>query len=160
AQGTTTGAITGTVTDEAGRPLEDVQIQVVNGQTGFTTGVLTRGGGRYLVQNLEVGPGYRLTARRIGYAPVTNENLRVSLGQATRFDIRLQVQATELNTVRVTAAAASSDFAPTRQGAQTIISDTLIRRIPTLNRDVTDLARLSPQVTTNTSGGPSAAGGF
>jgi hypothetical protein len=160
AQGTTTGAVTGTVTDESGRPLEDVQIEVVNGQTGFRTGTLSRGGGRYLVQNLEVGPSYRVTARRIGYAPVTNENVRVVLGQATRFDIRLVPQATELNTVRVTAAAASSDFSPTRQGAQTIISDTLIRRVPTLNRDFTDLARLSPQVTANASGGPSAAGGF
>lgn len=160
AQGTTTGAITGTVVDETGRPLEDVQIEVVSGQTGFRTGALTRSGGRYFVQNLEVGPGYRVTARRIGYAPVTNENLRVSLGQATRWDVTLRQQATELNTVRVTAAASGADFAPTRQGAQTIINDTLIRRIPTLNRDVTDLARLSPQVTTNTSGGPSAAGGF
>src|SRR3954470_7740762 len=100
AQGTTTGAVTGTVTDEAGRPLEDVQIEVVNGQTGFRTGSLTRGGGRYYVQNLEVGPGYRVTARRIGYAPVTNENIRIILGQATRWDVRLQQQATELNTVR------------------------------------------------------------
>ena len=65
AQGTTTGAITGTVVDETGRPLEDVQIEVVNGATGYRTGALTRAGGRYFVQNLEVGAGYRVTARRI-----------------------------------------------------------------------------------------------
>lgn len=160
AQGTTTGAVTGTVTDEGGQPVEAVQIEVVNQATGFRTGGMTRANGRYFVQNLEVGGPYRVTARRIGFAPVTNDAIRITLGEATRYDVVLHQAATQLTSVQVTATASGADFAPTRQGAQTIIGDTLLRRIPTLNRDVTDLARLSPQVTTNTSGGPSAAGGF
>src|SRR5919202_1650360 len=66
AQGVTTGAIAGTVTDEAGRPIGGVQIRVQNKATGFTAGALTREDGRYRVQNLEVGGPYSVTARRRG----------------------------------------------------------------------------------------------
>ena len=45
AQGVTTGAITGTVTDEGGQPLESVQVQLRNTQTGRSVGGLTRSGG-------------------------------------------------------------------------------------------------------------------
>ncbi|HET7459035.1 MAG TPA: carboxypeptidase regulatory-like domain-containing protein [Gemmatimonadaceae bacterium] len=160
AQGTTTGAITGTVTDEGGAPVDAAQIEVVNRATGFRSASLTRTNGRYLVTNLEVGAQYRVTVRRIGFAPETRDDIRITLGEATRVDVVLHQAAQQLTGIRVTATAAGADFAPTRQGAQTVLSDTLIRRIPTLNRDVTDLARLAPQVAPTTSGGPSAAGGF
>src|SRR5215216_3961994 len=38
AQGITTGAVTGTVTDSTGRPLDAVQIRIRNKATGFVTG--------------------------------------------------------------------------------------------------------------------------
>jgi len=158
AQGATTGAITGLVTDAAGKPLENAQVQVVNRSTGFTTGQQTRANGRYYVQNLEVGPNYAVTVRLIGYTPVTQQPVRVTLTQATRVDVQLAQSATQLTAVTVTAdAARSADFSPTRQGVQTTVSDTLIRRIPNLDRNFTSLVRLTPQVTSQT-GGFSAAG--
>jgi outer membrane receptor protein involved in Fe transport len=158
AQGATTGAITGLVTDATGRPLENAQVQVVNRSTGFSTGQQTRANGRYYVQNLEVGPNYAVTVRLIGYTPVTREGIRVTLTQATRVDVQLAQAATQLTAVTVTAdAARSADFSPTRQGVQTTVSDTLIRRIPNLDRNFTSLVRLTPQVTSQT-GGFSAAG--
>jgi outer membrane receptor protein involved in Fe transport len=157
AQGATTGGITGVVTDDAGKPLENVQVQVVNPTTGFRTGQLTRSNGRYFVQNLEVGPGYAVTARLIGYGPVTQENVRVTLNQSVRADFQLRTQAAQLTAVTVSATANATDFAPTRQGVATTVSDTLLRRIPNLDRDFTSLVRLSPQVTSQT-GGFSAAG--
>lgn len=158
AQGATTGAITGLVTDAAGRPLENAQVQVVNRSTGFSTGQQTRANGRYYVQNLEVGPSYAVTVRLIGYTPITREPIRVTLTQASRVDIQLAQTATQLSTVTVSAAAVRNDvFSPTKQGVTTTVSDTLIRRIPNLDRDFTSLVRLTPQVTSQ-SGGYSAAG--
>src|SRR5437764_1457887 len=66
AQGVTTGAVAGQVTDAGGRPIADVQIVIRNAQTGFQTGSFTRNDGRYRVQNLESGGPYTVTARRIG----------------------------------------------------------------------------------------------
>ena len=152
AQGATTGAVTGLVTDANGRPLENAQVQVVNRSTGFSTGQLTRANGRYYVQNLDVGPNYAVTVRLIGYAPVTRQNVAVTLTLATRVDVQLQQAATQLEAVTVSAAARGADFSPTKQGVQTTIGDTLIRRIPNLDRDFTALARLTPQVTSRTDG--------
>lgn len=158
AQGATTGAVTGTVTDPTGRPLANVQIQIVNTATGFRTGQLTRENGRYFVQNLEVGRGYTVTARLIGYAPETRGGVVVTLSQATRADFTLRTQATQLTAVVTTANAGTDQaFSPTRQGSQTVVSDTLIQRVPNLDRDFTSLVRLTPQVT-NQTGGFSAAG--
>ena len=83
AQGVTTGAVTGVVTDESGQGVENAQIQVTNRATGYTTGTLTRGGGRYFVQGLEISNRYALTVRLLGYAPQTIENVNVVLGTAT-----------------------------------------------------------------------------
>ena len=158
AQGATTGAITGLVTTAEGRPLENVQVEIVNRGTGFRNGQLTRSNGRYFVQNLEVGPNYTVTVRLIGYTPQTREAVRVTLSQATRADFTLQTQAAQLSAVTVTASAtADAAFSPTRQGSQTVVGDTLIQRIPNLDRNFTSLVRLTPQVTSQT-GGFSAAG--
>lgn len=157
AQGVTTGAITGVISDETGQGIESAQIQVTNRATGFTTGTLTREGGRYFVQGLEVGNNYALTVRLIGYAPQTVENVRVVLGVATGVNVRLQRQATELAGVTVTATPA--EFSPTRHGISTVVSDSALRKLPSLERNFTDFVALTPQVSTNVRTGGLSAGG-
>jgi len=159
AQGITTGAIGGVVTDTAGAPLSDVQIQVRNLATGYLIGSVTRENGRYLVPSLEAGGPYTVTARRIGLAAQTKENVFVSLTQTTRVDFQMAVQATQLSGVQIVATTA--EFSSTRTGVSTTVRDSMIARIPTLNRDFTDLVKLSPHVSTPVSGqGPSAAGAY
>src|SRR6185436_4694367 len=92
AQGITTGAIAGMVTDDAGRPLSAVQIIVRNRSTGFSVGAQTREDGRYRVQNLEVGGPYSVTARRIGLQPQTLDNQQVPFSQTLVLDFHLSAQ--------------------------------------------------------------------
>ena len=159
AQGNTTGAVTGIVTDAAsGAPVDAVQIQVVNTATGLTRGAITRGDGRYTVLGLEVGDRYSVTARRIGFRAETRENQTVSLSQATALNFTLTAQATTLSAVTITGVTTGSLISPSRTGATTTITDSALRRLPTLNRDFTDFATLSPQVGTGPSGGLSGAG--
>lgn len=158
AQGTTTGAITGVVTGEQGQMLEAAQVQVVNTTTGFTTGGVTRANGLFLVQGLEVGGPYTVTVRRIGFSPGERTNVYVSLGQATRVDMRLATRAVELSGVTVVGSTTSEDFSPTRQGVSTTVTDSLISRLPALGRDFTDMVKLAPQVAQPTADGPSAGG--
>jgi hypothetical protein len=159
AQGVTTGAVTGTVTDAQGRAVPDVQVVITNEATGFRSGGLTRSNGLYFVQGLEVG-SYRVQARRIGYQPAEQARVPVTLSQATRIDFRLAPQVARLSSVTVTAAADASEFSPTRQGIGTTVSDTLIRRMPLLGRDVTDLVKLTPQVVRPQDGAASAGGQY
>jgi len=155
AQGVTTGAVAGTVTDSAGSPISGVQIRIQNTQSGFTVGGLSNEAGRYLVQNLEVGGPYTVTARRIGFRPVTRTGQYVPLSQTLRLDFVLGQQAAQLSGVTVLATT-SQDFSPTATGTKTSVSDTVISRLPTLSRNLTDFIKLTPQVSQS---GPGYSGG-
>src|SRR5215213_11966888 len=94
AQGVTTGGVTGFVTDSAGNALENVTISITNRTTGVSNRTISRAGGRYNLNSLEVGGPYTLDARRIGFAPYTQNNIFIQLSQQDRIDIRMSAQAT------------------------------------------------------------------
>lgn len=153
---TTTGNIGGRVTGTGDAVVDHAQVQVVNGATGASLSATTRADGSYLIVGLEIGDQYRVTVRRIGFAPETRQPVRVSLGQTTRIDFVLSTQAAQLRTVNVEAAVDEALIAPSQKGSSTTISDTLLRKLPTLNRTFTDFVSLTPQVSTN---GPGLSGG-
>jgi hypothetical protein len=159
AQGVTTGAITGKVTDASGQPVVLADVRIVNRSTGYTTSTRTRDNGLFLVQGLEVGGPYTVTVRAIGQQPYQRDNIDVELSQATRVDVRLTAQAVQLEGI-VVAGAVTPDFSPTRQGVGTQISDTLVRRIPTFSRDFVDQLKLSPQVVFPATGAASGGGAY
>jgi hypothetical protein len=149
AQGVTSGAISGTVTDPSGAPIEGAQVQVRNARTGASAGGITRANGQYNIQGVEPDAGYSVTVRRIGFEPLTRDNRTVSLGQTTREDFQLKQQSTVLSTV-VTVAEATPVINPSKTGTGTTIGDSLLSRLPTLNRNFADFVTLVPQVSTST----------
>jgi len=152
AQGVTTGAISGVVTDASGAPVEAAQVQVTNRSTGATVGGVTRQNGFYTIVGLEVGGPYSVMVRRIGFTPDQRDNLRVTLGQTTRADFSLTAQAAQLSTVRVTGMRANAVISPTKTGISTTVSDSSLRRLPSLNRNFTDFVTLVPQVASTYNG--------
>jgi hypothetical protein len=159
AQGVTTGAISGKVSDAQGQAVAEATIRVTHRGTGFITQTRTRTNGEYLVQGLEVGGPYTIVIRAIGFQPFNRDGIDVKLSEATRVDAQLIPQAVELSAVTVTGAI-TADFAPTRQGVGTQISDTLVQRIPTFSRDFIDQLKLAPQVVFPASGAASGAGAY
>jgi hypothetical protein len=155
----TTGGITGRVADSAGVPVADATVEVLNSETGLRRTVAVNPDGRYTIVGLEPGGGYRVTVRAIGFRPEAREGVRVPLAQTVRADATLARQAVQIEEVVVVADAAESEFGPSRQGTQTTVSDTLLRRLPTLDRDFTDFVKLTPQVQVREGeGGITAAG--
>ncbi len=145
AQGVTTGAVSGRVVDDAGAPVAGASIAVVNTATGAASRATTARDGRYLVQGLEVGGPYSVTARHPGFAPQMRDGQMLTLSQNLTLDFILQRQTFILSTVTVTTETdpiMSSD----RTGAATIVSDSVLRRLPSLNRTFTDFAVLTPEV--------------
>ena len=157
AQGVTTGAIGGKVTDEQGAGIPGVQVSAVNRANGFSSTVTSRVDGRYLIPNLEVGT-YDMTFRRIGFDPIRRRDLIVALSQVNPQDVQLTAAATELSGVTIIAATTTETFTPTNTSVKTIVTDTTIQRMPSLNRNVIDLVRNAPQV--STSGAGYSAGGM
>lgn len=152
AQGPTTGAISGIVTDSSGNGLEGATITAVNQATGFRQSTQSRRGGAYTLQALETGT-YNVSARLIGYRPESRNDLVVRVTQNVRANFQLSRQAVQLNELVTTASRSASDFNPSRQGAQSRVSDSLVRRLPNLTRNITDLIQTSPYVATNPSSG-------
>jgi hypothetical protein len=157
AQGVTTGALTGTITDATGAPVEAAQVQVRNATTGYNIGTTSRSSGIYNIQGIEPNQNYRITVRRIGYAPITRDGITISLGQARREDFRLTREVATLGEVSITASATDAVINASKTGTSTSISDSALRRLPTINRNFIDFVQLVPQVST-TSGALSGGG--
>jgi len=150
---TTTGGVSGIVTGDQGA-LTAAQVQIRSNSTGYTKVVTTGPDGRYFITGLDIG-SYEVTARRIGFAPVTKTQT-VALGQTGRLDFTLTPQASQLSSVLVRGATNADQISPTRMGAQTTLTDSALRRTPSLNRNFTDFVGASPQVSQK---GPGNSGG-
>jgi len=160
AQALTTGAVAGTVTDASGVPIEGAQIEVLNRSTGAHVRAVSRSNGRYSVSGLEIGGPYTVTARRIGFEPVARDNITISLGASALNDFVLSTQTTTLSVVKVTGAADNAVISPTKTGVSTSISDSSLRRLPSLDRNFTDFVALVPQVSTTLKSGTGVAAGL
>ncbi|MBI5601069.1 MAG: TonB-dependent receptor [Gemmatimonadetes bacterium] len=151
----TTGSVAGRVTDAAGAPVEGAQVQVRSSSTGASRGAMTNADGRYRVPGLEVGAGYSVTVRRIGYTPVTRDNVNISLGQVARVDLAISQAATTLAAVTVSTEI-DPVIASSKTGTSSTVSDSALIRLPSLGRNFTDFVALTPQVSNS---GPGLSGG-
>lgn len=150
AQGVTTGALTGTVSDSAGGPIANATIILRNPLTGYTVNAQSRASGLYVIQGIEPNPNYVMTVRAIGFGAITRNGIVVSLGQTRREDYQLAKQAVQLNEVTVTATTYDNVINTSKTGTSTTISDSALRRLPTLNRNFADFVQAVPQVSTTT----------
>jgi hypothetical protein len=156
AQGVTSGAVSGMVSDEAGRPLRAVQVTVVNRATGFAMFTRTRRDGRYLVEGLEIGGPYSIIAKGPGFAEQIRDGQSVTLSQSLVIDFMMHERAAPFGTTPVTGGG-DRVLSAERTGPATVVSDSLLHRLPTLNRNFTDFVVLAPQLS-NAGPGLSAGG--
>lgn len=158
AQAVTTAAVGGRVTNSEGQPVAGAQVTATNAQTGSVSRVVTRADGRYLLPGLQPGR-YRITAASIGLGTQTRENVQLTLGATGVQDFALAVQAITLEAVTVTGQS-SGVISQSRTGPSTVVSDSTLRRAPTITRDLQDFTRLVPQIAvTNTETGAVSGGG-
>ena len=147
AQGVTTASIRGSVGAEGGANVDGTLVRVVNGATGYSHETRVRRGG-FLVQGLAPGGPYRVFARNVGYSPQIVDGIFLALGERREIDLTLSSLPRQLDTLVVSA---RNDRAQLQAagGVGSSISDSALRRLPTLNRDVFDFVRLVPQAGTH-----------
>ena len=151
----TTGSIAGRVTDANGNPTIGASVQAKGASTGLSRTVQTNAEGRYHVAGLEPGSDYTVTARRIGFAPTSQENQTVTLSTTTKVDLVLREQATRLAGVQIVGTT-DPIIAPSKTGIGTTITDSSLHRMPSLNRTFTDFVSMTPQISNS---GPGISGG-
>lgn len=157
AQGVTSAAVAGRVTDDAGAPVPAAQLTLVNGSTGQRYATRSRDDGRYSLENVDVGGPYTLAARALGFEPITGTPFNLQLGQRFVLDLRLKRSAVQLEAVTVETEA-NPLLSKSRTGAQSFITDSALRRLPTLNRAFNDFVNTSPQIVKTPGGGTSFTG--
>ncbi len=157
AQGTTTASLSGTVTDQAGRPVPGANVLAVHEPSGTQYGAATQADGRYTLRGLRVGGPYAVTARFLGYQTSTVTGLQLTLGQTEAVDFELAEDTADLGEVSVIATE-DPILSGSRTGARTTVDEEQIERLPTINRSLADFARLTPQAATGTNDAISVAG--
>lgn len=160
AQGVTTSAINGTVTDTAGDPLPGVNVLAVHEPSGTQYGVATRVDGRYNLRNLRVGGPYTLRFSFIGFQGAEQTDVNLALSEDREINVVLREEALGLDEV-VVSAEQGAILSAENKGAGTNVSQEEIERIPTISRSLTDFTRLTPQFAPSGSGteqGSSVAG--
>ncbi len=149
----TTSSVRGTVTADDGRPLASAQVSITNLRTGFRSGALSNDNGGYFVPFLEPGGPYTIEVTLIGYAANRLEDVSLALGQTLRRDFVLSEQAVAIEGLVIDV---DPDFTSSRMGQQQVVTDEELLELPTLSRNFTELASLSPLV--SSSGNPSIGG--
>jgi len=149
AQGVTTASVTGIVRDSQGGVVPGATVVAVHVPSGTSYEGVSQADGRYFIPGMRVGGPYKVTAGLSGFSPESKDNIHLSLGVAQDVNFELKVAAVA-ETVEVTAQA-DPVFASTRTGAATAISRDDIAELPTINGRLSDLTRLTPQASSNSS---------
>ncbi len=151
AQGVTTAGVTGRIADTSDAPIRGARIELRHAGTGATYTAVSDDTGRFNFTNLRPGGPYTLEASRIGLLTATRDGLSLSIGQRLRLEIRLSETAVPLPELSVRVEN-DPEFDPTRMGAATIVDQQMLERLPTISRDFTEVARLSPLVSVDETG--------
>ncbi|MDP5172398.1 MAG: carboxypeptidase regulatory-like domain-containing protein [Bacteroidia bacterium] len=154
AQGVTTSSMNGRVADQEGGMMVGATIIANHTPSGTKYGSISNEEGYYRLPNMRVGGPYTITVTYTGYETVTVEGVFLRLGENFRRDFVLAEAGVMLDEVEITS---TSSTTGTNSGASTQITSTDIDVMPTLNRNVSDYVRLTPQ-STGYGGGTSFGG--
>ena len=152
----TTSGMNGTVTDQNGEPLAGATIVAVHTPSGTQYGAVTNKDGRYNLQGMRTGGPYTVTFSFVGCQTVEFTGITLQLGEYLTRDAKLK-DSQELEAVVVSAVA--NQFNSNKTGAAQNFNSAAIAKVPTINRSIYDVAKLTPQASSPKGGGVSLGGG-
>ncbi|MCG8409917.1 MAG: TonB-dependent receptor [Bacteroidales bacterium] len=160
AQSSTTSAMNGKVVDTKGESLPGANVIAVHKPTGAKFAGITNVDGYYNLYNMNVGGPYEITVSFVGFKDYVRKNIFLNLGQTFRLDVTMSQTAIDLDEVIVSAKRVQ-DFRVidgNRTGAETVVGRDQISALPSINRDLSDFTRLTPQASVRDDGAISIAG--
>ena len=139
----TTSALGGRVVDANGQPVIGVAVIATHTPSGTVYGVTTNEAGRYTINGMRSGGPYSVEFTCLGYQTVTYTDLTLQLAETSSLNATLNEDSEMLSEAMVIGATASK-FSAEKTGAATNISSSQITSLPTVNRSINDVTRLSP----------------
>src|SRR5271167_1849200 len=148
AQGETTSAIVGQVTDATGAAVPSAIVAVTNRETGAQRSVKTDEQGRFNFAQLKPG-GYTIKVEAPGFAPQQNDNVVTGLGQKQTVQFTLRV-AESRQTVEVSSEAPLIN--PGNANTSTNLSAPALEDLPNPGGDLTYPLQFAAGALVNTAG--------
>lgn len=150
AQGVTTAAMNGVVVDQKGDPLPGANILAVHTPSGTQYGTTSRVDGKYNLNGLRTGGPYTITVSYVGYKPQVFEGQMLQLGQNLKLNYTLYEEAVELGSITVVGEK-NTIISNNRTGAGQNVTARDIEFVPSIGKNFSDFAKLSPQANGNSS---------
>ena len=137
----TTASMSGTVMFQD-EPVIGATVLAVHEPSGTNYGTITNVDGRFSLQGMRTGGPYKVTISYVGYQSAVYSGITLQLGENYNLNVKLKESSETLDEIVITAA--KTKFNTEKTGATTNISSSQITSSPTINRSISDIARLSP----------------
>lgn len=142
-QGSTTSFLSGRIIDEQQQAMAGATIVAIHEPSGTVYGATTNNQGLYNIEGMRPGGPYKVEVSFVGYAKRTFTEIFLLLGENTVLNADLSQTSTALREVTVIGSR-TSKFNTTKTGATTNISGEQMVVLPTINRSISDMTRVSP----------------
>jgi hypothetical protein len=150
----TTGTITGTVTDPTGAVIPGAMVTVTNTLSGAAVTVQANTEGVYVVPAL-LPSSYTVAATAPGFGRLTKSGIRLEINQTAQVSLQLVVSGTE----QVVEVAAGALLLQTDQSSvDQTVEQKLIEDLPLVDQNVMQLVQITPGVVSGNPSNPSAVG--
>ena len=150
----TTSSISGRIINTKGETLPGATVVAVHIPSNTLYGSVSNDKGSYSIQGMRVGGPYKITISYVGYANTEFDNVQLSLGESSTYNATLEESSAQLGAVVISATGMKN----TSGGAASNFKQTQIASTPTVDRNIYDVAKLSPLVSVSKIGGISVAG--
>ncbi|HEY0175990.1 MAG TPA: carboxypeptidase regulatory-like domain-containing protein, partial [Pedobacter sp.] len=142
----TTSSLSGKIKDAKGMTVPGASVLVVHIPTGTKYGAVTGSDGYFRLNNLNPGGPYRVTVTYVGYNKQEKDVPNLGLGVDQRLDFVLADEGQQLTEVSV-----KGKRGGLKTGAGTQIGEEQIKNMPSASRSLTDVTRVTPQVSKDNS---------
>ena len=153
----TTSSISGRVSDSEG-VVAGAAVVATHTPSGTVYYSTTDGNGAYRINSVTPGGPYSVRVEMLGYRTVEYTGVYATLGEVVSVNATLDVEALGLEAAVFTADGMNSGMNINRAGVGTSISEKTMTALPTVNRSMNDVMKLTPQAS-STSNGLAVGGG-
>lgn len=150
----TTSSMSGLVNDDSGEVLIGATVIAVHTPSGTEYAVTTNTSGRFNINGMRTGGPYTIEVSYIGMTTKQYSDIYLKLGEPFELHAEL-IAGTEIDAISIVA---ENTFAVSKTGAADNFSLEVVEQMPTINRSVYDIVKLTPQASVNKNGGMSFAG--
>lgn len=159
-QGTTTAGMNGQILDDNSTPLAGATVVAVHEPTGSQFGAITGEKGFFRIPNMNIGGPYNVTVSYIGYENHQQGNIYLTLGQTFQINVELGITQVAIAEVAIVGRRVKEFdvFDGNRTGAETVVGVEQIGDMPSVNRNLADFTRMTPQAIVDGNGAISIAG--